>query len=58
LIGRRVDNFTAYYNTFYNARKSFDSGVDERSRGLRRADQSTITFLSHLPGAGRSGQSA
>jgi cellulose synthase operon protein C len=27
LIGRRVDNFTAYYNTFYNARKSFDRGV-------------------------------
>ena len=26
-VGRRFDNFTAYYNTFYNARRAFDRGV-------------------------------
>ncbi|MCH8123185.1 MAG: tetratricopeptide repeat protein [Bacteroidetes bacterium] len=25
-LGRRVDNFKAYYNTFYNARKAYDKG--------------------------------
>lgn len=25
LVGRRVDNFTAYYNTFYNAERVFDN---------------------------------
>lgn len=27
LLGRQFDNLRAYYNTFYNARKSFDEGV-------------------------------
>jgi len=27
-LGKRFDNFTAYYNTFYNARKSFDKGYE------------------------------
>ncbi|MGI9174720.1 MAG: hypothetical protein ACR2GR_05330, partial [Rhodothermales bacterium] len=27
-LGRRVDNFTAYYNTFYNARKAYRAGVE------------------------------
>lgn len=26
-LGRRMDNFTAYYNTFYNARKAFDKAI-------------------------------
>lgn len=28
-VGKRVDNFTAYYNTFYNAQRSFDEGVEQ-----------------------------
>lgn len=32
-VGKRVDNFTAYYNTFYNAQESFDEGLD---RALER----------------------
>jgi len=28
-VGKRVDNFTAYYNTFYNAQRSFDKGVEQ-----------------------------
>jgi len=31
-LGRRYDNFTAYYNTFYNARKSYDRGVKSLAR--------------------------
>ena len=34
-VGRRFDNFTAYYNTFYNARLSFDKGV----KALEKQDQ-------------------
>lgn len=34
-LGRRVDNFTAYYNKFYNAQKAFRSGV----KALERNDQ-------------------
>ena len=26
-VGRRLDNFTAYYNTFYNAKKAYREGV-------------------------------
>ncbi len=35
LFGSRYDNFRAYYNTFYNARRAFDQG----ERALRRPDQ-------------------
>ncbi|GIV57421.1 MAG: hypothetical protein KatS3mg042_0334 [Rhodothermaceae bacterium] len=31
-LGRRVDNFTAYYNTFYNARKAYERGVKSLER--------------------------
>jgi len=32
-IGKRLDNFTAYYNTFYNAEKSLDAGVKATDQG-------------------------
>lgn len=31
-VGRRVDNFKAYYNTFYNARESYDKGYKSISK--------------------------
>ncbi len=34
-IGSRLDNFTAYYNTFYNAEKSFDEGVKTIRQGAQ-----------------------
>lgn len=34
-VGRRYDNFTAYYNTFYNAKNAYDQGVE----GLEQEDQ-------------------
>ena len=26
-VGRRFDNFTAFYNTFYNAEKAYREGI-------------------------------
>ena len=43
-VGRRFDNFTAYYNTFYNARKAFDRGV----KALRR-DEEAVNRDLYLP---------
>lgn len=34
-ISSRYDNFTAYYNTFYNAKKAYDQGIE----ALERQDQ-------------------
>ncbi|TDI69375.1 MAG: tetratricopeptide repeat protein, partial [Bacteroidetes bacterium] len=34
-LGRRVDNFTAYYNTFYNARNSYKAGY----KAIERKDE-------------------
>lgn len=34
-VGRRFDNFTAYYNTFYNAQHAFETGV----KALEKQDQ-------------------
>lgn len=37
VVGSRVDNFRAYYNTFYNAEQDFETGlesVQERTRAL------------------------
>jgi len=31
-IGRRYSNFTAYYNTFYNAERQFEAGYDNLDR--------------------------
>ncbi len=31
-LGHRYDNFKAYYNTFYNAKKSFDRGIKSLAR--------------------------
>ena len=35
-LGKRYNNFTAYYNTFYNAKKQYNSGVEALDRA---ADQ-------------------
>lgn len=44
-LGRRVDNFTAYYNTFYNAKKEFRMGVES----LERAAGQEINRNLYLP---------
>ena len=37
-MGKRYDNFTAYYNTFYNARKQYNAGIE----ALERASEENI----------------
>ena len=44
-LGKRYENFTAYYNTFYNAKKLYRTGVD----ALERASESEIDRNRYLP---------
>lgn len=44
-IGKRYDNFNAYYNTFYNAKKLYRSGVET----LERASEQEIDRNQYLP---------
>lgn len=57
-IGKRVDNFTAYYNTYYNAEQSYQEGVD---RVLDRRESEPVdmnVYLSlFLSGEGGSNES-
>ncbi|MEZ4699667.1 MAG: tetratricopeptide repeat protein [Rhodothermales bacterium] len=41
-IGRRYENFTAYYNTFYNARKTYAEGVKSVERTANQGIDRTI----------------
>ena len=43
-IGKRFDNFNAYYNTFYNAKKQYRSGVE----ALERASELEIDRNQYL----------
>jgi cellulose synthase operon protein C len=38
-VGQRYDNFTAFYNKFYNARKSFEKGVSSIQRQAQPIDR-------------------
>ena len=44
-LGRRYDNFTAYYNTFYNAKKEFRTGLES----IERAANQEINRNLYLP---------
>lgn len=39
LLGSRYDNFTAYYNTFYNAREAFERQEDQLQRQERPVER-------------------
>lgn len=54
LVGKRVDNFTAYYNTFYNARESFEKGY-ERVEDQQAAEQVDLNRYLALFPEGQSG---
>ncbi|HMB89645.1 MAG TPA: hypothetical protein VKP65_02285, partial [Rhodothermales bacterium] len=54
-VGKRLGNFTAYYNTFYNAEKAFDEGVKAISTS---ADQEAIDRNVYLPLFGGDGRVA
>ncbi len=38
-LGRRVDNFTAYYNTYYNARRAYDEALRTMDRAALPVDR-------------------
>ena len=46
-VGKRYDNFTAYYNTFYNAEQAFEDGLEsvEDQRAGRAVDPDTYLSL-------------
>jgi len=44
-VGRRVDNFKAYYNTFYNAREAYDIGFESIEKRDRPVDRGQYMFL-------------
>lgn len=52
-VGQRLGNFTAYYNTFYNAEKAYDEGVKAITTS---ADQQAIDRDVYLPLFGGEGR--
>ncbi len=48
-IGKRYDNFTAFYNTFYNAQKAFDKGVEAMNQSEQPIDRTTYLPLFRSP---------
>ena len=53
-VGRRVDNFTAFYNTFHNATVAYDKGVEQISDRERPVDRSVYLSLFLQPPEGGS----
>ena len=49
-IGRRVDNFTAYYNTFYNAKKEYKDGVENLERSEQQINRNFFVPVFTNPG--------
>ena len=54
-LGRRTDNFTAYYNTYYNARSSFEEGVRTLEKGATSTPVDRTRYLSLFPQPPRGG---
>ncbi|PSR00628.1 MAG: hypothetical protein BRD48_00370 [Bacteroidetes bacterium QS_9_68_14] len=53
MVGRRADDFSAYYNKLYNARKAFDKATDKLDNLERPVDRSA--FLSVFVRPARAG---
>ncbi|NNE46389.1 MAG: tetratricopeptide repeat protein, partial [Rhodothermales bacterium] len=53
-VGKRVDNFTAYYSTFYNARTAYDTAEKALEQPDKAIDRDTYLFVFEpgSPGAG------
>lgn len=49
-LGSRYDNFTAYYNTFYNARQAFDRGITALEKEDQPVDRNLYLPLFTSPG--------
>jgi len=48
-VGQRWSNFTAYYNTFYNAKQAFDEGVNQVAQREERIDGTRLIALFETP---------
>ncbi|NBC18471.1 MAG: tetratricopeptide repeat protein, partial [Bacteroidetes bacterium] len=48
-IGRQYDNFTAYYNTFYNAENAYDEGVESLAQEDQPIDRDVYLPLFSSP---------
>ncbi|MFB6249359.1 MAG: hypothetical protein ABEL97_12395, partial [Salinibacter sp.] len=48
-IGQRYENFTAYYNKFYNARQAFEKGVKAVQEADRPVDRSRYLPVFLMP---------
>jgi len=53
-VGKRVDNFTAFYNTFHNANLAYEKGVDQLDDRNRPVDRSVYMSLFLQPPQGGS----
>jgi len=51
-LGRQYTNFTAYYNTFYNAEKAFEKGVTSMERGSQPIDRTRYISIFLAPTEG------
>ena len=53
LLGSRYDNFTAYYNTFYNAKTKYDEGIENLGIGTEKETIDRNLYLSLFGEVGR-----
>lgn len=49
VVGRRVDNFQAFYNTFYNAQEDFATGMESVERQSNALDPNRFTAIFPAP---------
>ena len=52
-VGKRLDNFSAYYNTFYNAEKALDEGVKAIDTGQAEQEVDQDLYLPLFGGSDR-----
>lgn len=55
-IGRQYDNFTAYYNTFHNAQKAFDEGVESIEQRNQPVDRERYLDVFSVPDENAGGE--
>ncbi|MFB6098499.1 MAG: tol-pal system YbgF family protein, partial [Salinibacter sp.] len=56
-IGRKYDNFTAYYNTFYNAREAFEKGLESVNQSVGTVDRARYISIFPDPSPSSGGSS-
>jgi TolA-binding protein len=49
MVGRQYDNFTAYYNKFYNAQQAFEDGIESVQEAERPIDRTVYLPVFPVP---------